>query len=223
MYRRFVPFALLIVVCCFSICTALAESPPAKQQAPELRLHVAGRQNVGEAKGFSLAVEVSNPGAQMLRYLGYRPDSFAPPIPKRQMMPIYRIELKQAGKWQQHPIMWDCGFGMDELEFAPKASATFGVWVPAGPWEAVRIGLTWHPAGAREDSPPMVAWSPEFTRQEIRRGLPPLPPISALPIVHDPQRPTTFYTLRHADGNQVVSLLRSLFIVVDQAHPYQVH
>jgi hypothetical protein len=131
--------------------------------------------------------------------------------------------LKQAGKWQQHPIMWDCGFGMDELEFAPKASATFGVWVPAGPWEAVRIGLTWHPAGAREDSPPMVAWSPEFTRQEIRRGLPPLPPISALPIVHDPQRPTTFYTLRHADGNQVVSLLRSLFIVVDQAHPYQVH
>ena len=51
--------------------------------------------------------------------------------------------------------------------FAAKASATFGVWVPAGPWEAVRIGLPWHPAGAREDSPPTVAWSPELTQQEI--------------------------------------------------------
>jgi hypothetical protein len=217
MYRRFVPFALMIVGGCFSSCAALAGSPPAKQQAPELRLHVAGRQTVGEAKGFSLAVEVSNPGTQMLRYLGYRPDSFAPPIPKGQMMPIYRIELKQAGKWQQHPIMWDCLTGMDELAFAPKASATFGVWVPAEPWEAVRIGVAWRPAAGDKEAALAVAWSPELTRQEIRRGLPPIP---AVPIAHDPRRPTTFYPLHHADGDQVVALLRSLFIVVDQAHPY---
>jgi len=216
MYRRFAPSALLIVGCCFRICTAVAESPPARQEALELRLHVAGLQNMGEARGFSLAVEVSNPGTHALWYHGYRPDSFDPPIPKGQMHPIYQVELKQGGKWQQQPIGW-CGTGMDELEFAPNAAATFGVWVPAGPWEAVRIGLPWHPAGAREDSPPTVAWSPEFTRQEIRRGL---PPISAIPIAHDPRRPTTFYTLEHADGDQVVSLLRSLFIVVDPAHPY---
>jgi hypothetical protein len=212
--RRIVPLALLIAGFCF--CTALADSASAEQQGPELRLHVAGRQNMGEARGFSLAVEVSNPGTHALWYHGYRTDSFAPPIPKGQMQPIYRFELKQGGKWQQYPIGW-CGTGMDEIEFAPKASATFGVWVPAGPWEAVQIGVTWHPAGAREDSPPTLAWSPEFTRQEIHRGL---PPISAIPIAHDPQRPTTFYALEHADGDQVVSLLRSLFIVVDQAHPY---
>jgi hypothetical protein len=127
------------------------------------------------------------------------------------MQPIYRVELKQAGKWRQHPIGW-CGTGMADIEFAPKTSATFGVWVPAGPWEAVRIGLPWHPAGAREDSPPTIAWSPEITRQEIRRGL---PPISAIPIAHDPQRPTTFYTLEQADGEQLVSKLRSQFVVVN--------
>ncbi len=59
MYRRVM---LLIVGSFSSTCAALAESPPAKQQTPELRLHVAGRQNVGEARGFALAVEVSNPG-----------------------------------------------------------------------------------------------------------------------------------------------------------------
>jgi len=95
---------------------------------------------MGEAWGFALAIEVSNLRADMLRCHGYRPDSFDPPLKKGEMRPIYRVELKQAGKWQQHSIRW-CGTGMDELEFAPKTSATFGVWVPAGPWEAVRIGL----------------------------------------------------------------------------------
>jgi len=216
MNRRFPPLAFLIVGCCFGIRAVHAEPPPTTQPAPELRLHLAGLQNMGEARGYSLTVEVSNPGTHALWYHGYRPDSFDPPIPKGQMQPIYRVELKRDGRWQENPIGW-CGTGMDELEFAPKASATFGVWVPAGPWEAVRIGLLWHPAGAREDSPPTLAWSPEFTRQEVRRGV---PPISAIPIAHDPQRPTTFYTLRHADGDQAAALLRSLFIVVDQAHPY---
>jgi hypothetical protein len=70
MYRRTVPIALLVAGCCSSICTALAKSPPAQQQAPELRLHVAGCQNMGEARGFSLVVEVSNPGAHALWYRG---------------------------------------------------------------------------------------------------------------------------------------------------------
>ena len=213
MYRRVV---LLMVGTFSSTCAALAESPPASQQAPELRLHAVGPQNMGEARGFALSIEVSNPGTHILRYHGYRPDSFDPPLKKGQMQPIYRVELKRAGKLQQHPIGW-CGTGMDDIEFAPKTSATFGVWVPAGPWEAVRIGLPWHPAGAQKDSPPTIAWSSELTRQEIRRGLPPIPVVR---IAHDPQRPTTFYTLKHADGDQVVSLLRGLFIVVDQQHPY---
>ena len=159
MYRRFVPFVLLIVGCCFRICAALAESPPAKQQAPELRLHVAGRQNVGEARGFSLAIEVSNPGTQMLRYLGYRPDSFDPPIPKGQMQPIYRVELKQAGKWQPHPIGW-CGTGVDDIELVPKTSATFGVWVPAGPWEAAGSEWPGVPQPVEKDPPRRLPGAP---------------------------------------------------------------
>jgi hypothetical protein len=125
---------------------------------------------MGEASGFSLAVEVTNPGTQTLQYFGYRPDSFHPPIPTGQMRPIYRIEVKQAGKWQAHPIGW-CGSGDGDLDFAPKTSATFGVWVPAGPWEAVRIGISWRPAGGDKKAARAVAWSPELTQQEIRRAL----------------------------------------------------
>ena len=185
MYCQFMRFALMITGCLLSLRLALADSPPgkqpgakevptpqqpAKQQTPELRLHVAGRQNKGEASGFSLAIEVTNPGTQTLQYFGYRPDSFTPPIPKGQMRPIYRIELKQAGKWQAHPIGW-CGWGDGDLDFAPKASATFGVWVPAGPWEAVRIGISWRPAGGDKKAARAVAWSPELTPQEIQRAL----------------------------------------------------
>jgi len=213
MYRRVVLFALVIATCFFSSIAAGAESTPARQPAPHLRLHVAGRQTVGESRGFSLAVEVSNPGTHVLRYVGYRPDSFDPPLQKGQMMPIYRIELKRAGEWQNDPI-GRCGTGIDDLEFAPKTSATFGVWVPAGSWEAVRIGFPWHPAGDEKDSAPTIAWSPELTRQEVRRQLPPTA------VIHDPQRLGKAYTLKHADGDQIVSLLRSLFIVVDQQHPY---
>ncbi len=200
MYRRVVPFVLLVAGCLSSLGAAQAESPPAKQASatsgsapqqppgatgPALRLHLVGRQNVGEARGFSLAIECSNPGTQMLRYVGYRPDSFDPPIPKGQMQPIYRVELKQAGKWQPHPIGW-CGTGVDDIELVPKTSATFGVWVPAGPWEAARVGVAWRAAAGEKDAAPAIAWSPELTRREMRR----LPPI---PVVRDPQRPTKAY------------------------------
>ncbi len=185
MYCRFMRFALMITACWLSLRLALADSPPgkqpsakdgptpqqpAKQQPPELHSHLAGRQNKGEASGFSLAVELTNPGTQTLQYFGYRPDSVSPPIPKGQIRPMYRIELKQAGKWQAHPIGW-CGWGDGDLDFAPKTSATFGVWVPAGPWEAVRIGISWRPAGGDKKAAWAVAWSPELTRQEIRRAL----------------------------------------------------
>ena len=218
MYRRFVPFVLLVVGCCFSICAALAESPPAKQQAPELRLHVAGRQNVGEARGFSLAVEVSNPGTQMLRYVGYRPDSFDPPIPKGQMQPIYRIELKQAGKWQQHPIGW-CGTGMDDLEFVPKASATFGVWVPAGPWEAVRIGSAWRAAGGRKEAAAGDCLEPRVHTAGDPRGLPPCPPSPPSPSSTTRSGPPSSTRSSMRTATRSSRCFRTLFIVVDRRTP----
>jgi hypothetical protein len=212
MNRQAAAFAVLIVAFLSNTCAAMAETPPAGQQAPELRFSAVARQAMGPARGFSLTVEVSNPGPGVLRYVGYRADSFDPPIQKGQMMPLYRVELKQVGKWQPHPIGW-CGTGVDEIHLAAKSSATFGVWVPAGRWEAVRVGLAWHPAGVDKDAPPTITWSPEITRQEIRRQLPPLA------VASDP-RPNKTYVLRHADGDQVVSLLRAMFIVVDQQHPY---
>ena len=145
-------------------------SNPRSSSPPSYTRTWAGRQNKGEASGFSLAVELTNPGTQTLQYFGYRPDSVSPPIPKGQIRPMYRIELKQAGKWQAHPIGW-CGTGDGDLDFAPKTSATFGVWVPAGPWEAVRIGISWRLAGGNKEAARAVAWSPELTRQEIRRAL----------------------------------------------------
>jgi hypothetical protein len=186
---------------------------PVKQQGPELRLHVAGRQNMGEARGFSLAVEVTNSGTQTLQYFGYRADSFAPPIPKGEMRPMYRVELKKAGKWQADPIGW-CGTGMDALDFAPKTSATFGDWVSAGSWEAVRIGISWRPKRSDKEAAWTVAWSPELAREEIRRALP------SVSIAEDPQRPAKSYTLKHADPDRTAALLRSMFIVVNPQQPY---
>ncbi|MGA2254782.1 MAG: hypothetical protein ABSG53_08985 [Thermoguttaceae bacterium] len=168
MYCRFLPFASLILGCFFSTRAVLAQSPTTKPQAPQLRILAAGRQTVGEARGFSLTVEVSNPGDQALRYVGYRSDSFHPPLQKGQMMPLYQVELKQAGKWQKHPIGY-CGWGVDNIELAAKTSAAFGVRALAGPWEAVRIGLPWHPFGDKEDAAPTIAWSPELTKQETAK------------------------------------------------------
>ena len=131
---RFTWFALMITVCLFSSSFRLGRLLPGKQpstkddstpqqpvkkQTPDLRLHVDGRQNKGEARGFSLAVEVTNPGPQTLQYVGYRPDSFNPPIPKGRMQAHLPHRAETAGKWQTHPIGW-CGTGMDDLEFAPQ-------------------------------------------------------------------------------------------------------
>jgi hypothetical protein len=168
---------------------------------------------IGDARGYSLNVEVSNTGVRVLKYVGYRPDSFSPPIEKGRISPMYRVEVRQAGKWQTYPIGW-CGTGIDDIALEPKTSATFAVWVKAGPWDAVRVGLPWHRTGQDKDAAPALSWSSEITRLEIRKHLPPL-----TPAVNDPQRSKT-YNLRHADGDLVVSLLRGLFIVVDQQHPY---
>jgi hypothetical protein len=86
--------------------------------------------------------------------------------------------------------------------------------VPAGPWEAVRVGISWRAKGGDKEAAWDVAWSGELTRQEIRRGLPPVA------IVEDPQRPNKSYVLKHADPDQMAALLRSMFIVVNPQQPY---
>jgi hypothetical protein len=182
--------AALTICCIFSgTCFALAADPagkdpaatpdtpsavdaagkPAKPQPAKIRLQAAGAQKVGDAAGFSMTVEVSNPNQKgSLTFVGYKPDSFDPPLPKGQISPIYKVELKRAGKWQKRPIGW-CGTGMGAIALEPQATATFGVWVPEGDWEAVRVGVTWttvafENAGAKPDDF-TTEWSNELTHK----------------------------------------------------------
>ena len=159
-----------------------SETPPAgdaaakseKPRPAKIRLQTTGGQKVGDAPGFSMAVEVSNPNPRgRLTFIGYKPDSFDPPIPKGQISPIYKVEWKRAGKWQTRPIGW-CGTGMGAIELAPQATATFGVWIPDGDWEAIRVGMTFTtvPFEKAGEKPGdfTTEWSNELTHDEVPQG-----------------------------------------------------
>jgi hypothetical protein len=183
MTTQAVPVALTIGRVFLGVCCALAvaaaveghaapDTPPATSQPAKIRLRAAGRQKVGEAAGFSLVAEVSNPNPkEALTFIGYRPDSFDPPLPKGRIAPLYKIELKRAGKWQAQRIGW-CGTGLGAIPL--RDTATFGVWIPEGDWEAVRVGLTWttvafEKAGEKPGDFTTV-WSNELTHQEAQRA-----------------------------------------------------
>lgn len=147
---------------------------PGEAQPAKISVKAAGRQTVGGAAGFSLAVEVANPNQkESLTFIGYKPDSFDPPIPKGQISPIYKIELRRAGKWEAHPIGW-CGTGMGAIALAPQAKATFGVWVPGGDWDVVRVGVTWtkvdfEKAGEKPGDF-TTEWSNELSHKEVEKA-----------------------------------------------------
>jgi hypothetical protein len=183
MTAQAVPVALTIGRVFLGACCALAvalavEGHAAPNKAPAtlrpatIRLQAAGRQKVGEAPGFSLVVKVSNPNPKgALTFIGYKPGSFDPPLPKGRISPIYKVELKRAGKWQAHPIGW-CGTGMGAIPLGPRDTANFGAWVPEGDWEAVRVGLTWttvafEKAGEKPGDFTTV-WSNELTHKEAQ-------------------------------------------------------
>jgi hypothetical protein len=144
---------------------------PLPPQPARIHLQLVGRQKVGEAPGYGAAVEISNPNkSRPLKFIGYKPDSFSPPIPKGQISPIHKIQLKQAGKWKDDPIGW-CGWGMDAIELPPQSTASFGVWIPEGDWQAARVGVTWTtvPFERAGEKPGdfTTEWSNEVTRKEV--------------------------------------------------------
>jgi hypothetical protein len=154
-----------------------ATATPGKSVSPQparIVITLAGQPKKGDAPDLSLAVKVSNPNkGQSLTFLGYKPDSFDPPIPKGQISPIYKIQLKQAGQWQDHPIGW-CGTGMGAIPMAPQSEATFGVSVPDGDWQSVRVGVTWttvsfENAGEKPGDFTTV-WSNELTHKEVQQA-----------------------------------------------------
>ena len=150
-----------------------AAGNPAKPQPAKIRLQAAGGQKVGDAPGFSLAVAVSNPNQKdPLTFIGYKADSFDPPIPKGQVSPLYKVELRRSGKWQEQPRGW-CGTGLGAIALAPRATATFGVWVTNGDWDAVRLGVTWttvafEKAGEKPGDF-RTEWSNELTHNEVQQ------------------------------------------------------
>ena len=149
---------------------ALKQDQKVSAKPAQIRLRSAGASKIGGAPGFSLAGQVSNPNQKVsLRFIGYRPDSFAPPLPKGQISPIYKIEVKRDGKWHAQPRGY-CGTGMDAIALAPQAKATFGAWVAEGDWQSVRIGVTWTTVpfkdAGKKPGDFTTLWSNEITHKE---------------------------------------------------------
>lgn len=147
-----------------------AEAADDKKTSLEVRILAAGRTTIGEAPFVSLSCEAANPTDTALMFVGYRPDSFEPPLEEGRISPIFVVELLRGDVWEEYPLGW-CGTGMDGIELAVEGLGKFGVAVPDEPsWQAVRVGVRWSRpldfATAEADAF-TVAWSEPFTRDGI--------------------------------------------------------
>jgi hypothetical protein len=144
------------------LASTLAAEPP-KPTAPTLRLAAAS-----EGSEFvALTIEVNNPNAKPLPYLGYTPDSFEPKIPEGTIFPLHKAELLRKNKWEADKIGW-CGTGIGPVAIPANGKVKFSVLVPAGEWEKVRVGLVWF-ATADEKSP-ITAWSDDIARKDVKKS-----------------------------------------------------
>jgi hypothetical protein len=138
-----------------------------KSDAPRLRL-----KSVADVGGhWWLVLEVLNPGDEPVTYVGYTPDSFAPPPQDATISPLYRLRLHGGGKWEDHDRCVWCGVGIGRLALPPKGKATFTVLVPKGKWEAVKVGLEWRSAGKKGDR--SIAWIWPVTQAELEKAAKP--------------------------------------------------
>jgi hypothetical protein len=113
----------------------------------------------------TLNCEASHPNKSAVMFVGYRADSFSPPIPKGHISPIYMLQFQRDGKWEQHPVGW-CGTGMDGIELPPGETKKFHVMFPADTvGKTVRIGIQWSkPQNFATAGPEafQVSWSKPF-------------------------------------------------------------
>jgi hypothetical protein len=143
------------------LATTIAAGAP-KPTTPVLRLAGAT-----ESGGFvALTFEVTNPNANPLPYLGYKPDSFEPKIPEGTIVPISKAELLQGNKWEEHKTGW-CGTGIGPVTIPAKGKVTFSVLIPMGEWEKVRVGLVWF--ATADEKPPGIAWSDGINRKDVKK------------------------------------------------------
>lgn len=146
--------------------------PPAELKAPEIKNLGGSRTTLGDIPCVSFSCEVSNPNKAPLMFVGYRSDSFDPPLAEGQISPIYIVELERDDKWQKHPQGW-CGTGIDGIELAAEASGKFGFAIPLAPdWTAVRVGIRWSRPldfSTAESDAFQIAWSDRITLDSIAK------------------------------------------------------
>ena len=132
---------------------------------PKIRILAGSRTTLAEAPFVSFSCEASNPNKLPVMFVGYRPDSFEPPIEKGRISPIFVVELRRDGKWEKHPIGW-CGTGMDGIQLSSGPAQSFAFAVPADPSiKEVRVGIRWSRPIAFETAKPdafKTAWSEPF-------------------------------------------------------------
>jgi hypothetical protein len=146
---------------------AIAVEPPAAKpgdlKPPSVRFTGATEQ-----EGYIFAsFEVTNPNDASLPYVGYTSDSFEGGLKDGAIAPIYRIELKNEDRWNKHDVGF-CGTGIGPVTLPPKSKVTFQAVLPAGEWDAAKVGLSWWYPTA-DESKATVAWSSEISRQEVEK------------------------------------------------------
>jgi hypothetical protein len=136
---------------------AVEPDPTKKPQPPAVKFQ-------GVTASGQMLLEVTNPNAEPVPYVGYLPNAFAPPLKDGRISPLYRIELRRGGAWKPADLGW-CGTGVGPVSIPARGRATFEIHPPQREWDEVRIGLTWFP-GADRKGPPAVAWSNPISRKD---------------------------------------------------------
>jgi hypothetical protein len=72
----------------------------AETAAPEVRILAAERTTLADIPFVSFSCQATNPNKVPVMFVGYRPDSFGPPLQDGQIAPIYVVELKRDGEWK---------------------------------------------------------------------------------------------------------------------------
>jgi len=146
-----------------------AESKPnSAPPAPTVQIDTAVRTMFAEVPMAAFSCEVCNHEDRPIWFLGYTPGSFGPPLPEGECAPMYVVQLKSNGQWQDDPIGW-CGTGLDHIQLAGRTRAKFSFAVPQGEsWESVRVGVRWFPDHPGEQANQgIIAWSEPFGQDRL--------------------------------------------------------
>jgi|SRR5579872_1167629 len=127
--------------------------------APTIEILSAGRTVDDHQQFVALSCRAANPTKTSMWFYGYLPESFDPPLEKGIMWPSCVMQFRQAGRWQIHPLIGQCGVGLGMVELAPGESGSFGCELPIeATWTAIRVGISW--AGSPEPTDKLSeAWS----------------------------------------------------------------